>query len=422
MLNPASPPADPDIVYRSTPTQSLSSSVQQNWRDFTRLEFSVISNLEGMRALEEDWNKLFESDSLPHHHFLSFNWNWHWMIHYGTTQPDSEIKLVVGKTGGAKKGLVVLIWPLLLTRRLGFTQLQWMGDPVSQYGDVLVKQTRFTELWLKQAYDFICKKLGADGLFLRKVRADSNIAAFLQTQGAAITLTEQAPYLDLTRFSSYEDYNKQVTKKLRKNRRRHRRRMEEIGEISYQFLNASPEAGRVATEAIEMKRYWLKQRGLVSRAYADERLEAFFAAAFASRNRPVSSRVTRWCVSGQPAAIELGLEHKGHYIAHIGVYHPKYERHSPGTLQMEDTLRDCIARGVKVFDLLAPADRYKMQWCNQTMPVYDFAVPTSVLGQLHMMLYIKMLRQGGKRLMAAIPEKLRRHIAPLVSRISQRLG
>ena len=385
------------------------------------LTLEVISAAQDFEALESEWNRLFAESALPHHHFLSFAWNWHWHEHY-VRAPGSgfngELCLVTGRANDR----LVLIWPLARETRFGFTQLTFMGDPVTQYGDVLVEDGTLTNLWLKQAYDFVCRSLNSDAVFLRKVRADSNIAPLLRAEGVSVTAELEAPYIDLTRFETYEDYFTTFGKRARKNRRRHRRRMEEEGKITYTFHKSGARAGEIAAEAVALKRLWLKTKGLFSRAYATKAIDAFFQAACTSTERPVGAHITKWDVDGRTGSIELALEHGGAHIAHIGVYHPEFERHSPGTLQMEDTIRSCIDRGLSCYDLMAPADSYKLQWCDRTVEVCDYALPASPLGQLYVAVYLRGVRQTGKKVLAALPDGPRHLLASMGARLLGRRG
>ncbi len=386
-----------------------------------RLDLHVVTQTQDLEALEREWNALFTEHALPHHHFLSFAWNWHWHESYVRPQAsgcNARLCLVVGRAAGR----LVLIWPLARETRFGFTQITFMGDPVTQYGDVLVERGPLSNLWLKQAYDFVCHRLEADAIFLRKVRADANLAPLLASEQATITARQQAPYIDLSRFATYEEYFTTFGRKARKNRRRHRRRMAESGEISYSFHGTGKTAAEIAAQAVGLKRLWLESRGLFSRAYATHAIDHFFKAACGSHDRPTGAYITQWCVAGKTAAIEVGFEHRGHHVAHIGVYHPDFERHSPGTLQMEDTIRSCIDRGLQCYDLMAPADPYKLQWCDSAVEVCDYALPASPLGQIYVALYLKALRRTGKRFLAALPKGPRRLLAAIAARIVRHRG
>jgi hypothetical protein len=51
-----------------------------------------------------------------------------------------------------------------------------MGEPVSQYGDILAEASPETPQIMRQAWHYIATGLGADALFLRKVRAVATVA------------------------------------------------------------------------------------------------------------------------------------------------------------------------------------------------------------------------------------------------------
>ena len=62
----------------------------------------------------------------------------------------AELAIVTARRNGS----LVMVWPLVLERSNGLSTLSWMGDPVSQYGDVLVDDLADATDVLRQGLEF----------------------------------------------------------------------------------------------------------------------------------------------------------------------------------------------------------------------------------------------------------------------------
>ncbi len=100
--------------------------------------FDIVTQRAAFDALETEWNALFERAGRSAQVFQTFAWNWHWANHYLGTSPGGietvELSLVTARRGGK----LIMVWPLVAERVRGIRQIFWMGEPVSQYGDVVI--------------------------------------------------------------------------------------------------------------------------------------------------------------------------------------------------------------------------------------------------------------------------------------------
>ena len=147
------------------------------------------------------------------------------------------------------------------------------------------------EAILRAAWKFIVAQSGADVVLLRKVRADAAIAPLLSANGAIATEKLEAPYLDLASAPSFAEYEKRYSSGSRRNRKRQRRRLEERGTVDIEACTQGARASELARIAIDLKRAWLSERGLVSAAFADNRIADFFADVAGGAVRPADCRV-----------------------------------------------------------------------------------------------------------------------------------
>ena len=177
-------PSSPQLTALSTSPESLrldqafppqAAALAPHGRP-AALAITVVRDRAGFDALEPQWNVLLAGAGRDTHLFQTFNWNWHWANHYlsAAAQPATTSLAIVT---AHRQGRLIALWPLVLVRCGGLKVLRWMGEPVSQYGDVLVAKLPDKAAVLRQCWRYIVDHLGADAAHLRKVRADADICA-----------------------------------------------------------------------------------------------------------------------------------------------------------------------------------------------------------------------------------------------------
>jgi len=372
-------------------------------------DLDFVTDREGFNALEAEWNELFQRAGRGTQMFQTFNWLWHWCNYYLPLSKESHgprLSIVTARCDGK----LVMVWPLVRERSGPIIKLVSMGEPVSQYSDVLVADTSDVTEILRAAWRFIVARSGSDVVHLRKVRADAAVAPLMAEIGAFATETLRAPYLDLSSATSFADYQQRYSSGSRKKRRRDRRRLEDRGPITIEHHVGGSRARELVTLAISLKQLWLRARALVSPALADPRMARFFGDVANAAIRPAGGHVMAMMSNTTPAALEVGIRCKDRTATHIIVYDSEFEKVSPGALLMEESIRRALADGFSAFDLLAPADDYKMNWADGVVEVCDWAAPLSFAGSLYARVYLKVLRDAVKKAVAAFPDPLRRFI------------
>jgi CelD/BcsL family acetyltransferase involved in cellulose biosynthesis len=370
----------------------------------TRAEFA---------ALEAEWNALDARAARPEQMFQSFNWLWHWAQHFAD-RDTNKLAIVTIR----RNGVLVGVLPLMVERALALKQLSFMGDPVSQYGDALVEDDTRASGLVERALRFAIQATRADVVRLAKVRDGSIIAAALAQFKTSITAAEEAPYIDLTKYPTFDAYQERFSSKARKNRRRLERRLEERGAIELQWNLEGP-AGSDATNAtLALKRDWLKARGQLSRAFADPRTDAFFAAVCASQTRPAGAHVALLRSGGNIANAAISVTSKGTQALHVLAYDQTFDKCAPGVLHVEMLIERAFADGAKTFDFLAPRHDYKNEWADGAVRVADYAVPVTHLGRIYTHVYLGYVREKLKAAVKAAAGRMK----PLLSVIQSAVG
>jgi CelD/BcsL family acetyltransferase involved in cellulose biosynthesis len=379
----------------------------------------LVTTRAGFEALEGPWNALFARAGRDTQVFQTYNWLWHWTNHFlpAPGMPGPELSIVTARAGDR----LVMVWPLVLDRVGPVKRLSWMGEPVSQYGDVLIDDVPDASALLRAAWDFVIERTGAGVLQLRKVREDSAIAPLLAEMGAAVTTELKAPYLNLASAPSFAEYEKRYSSGARRNRKRQRRRLEERGAVALSWHTEGAEAETLTAEAFRLKMLWLHQRGIVSPALADPRTARFFTDATRAETHPAGCHVLSLSCGGRPVALEIGVRAKGRTAIHVIAYDLDFEKTGAGSLLMEDSIRRACDDGLATFDLLAPGDGYKLEWADDAVTVRDWAAPVSLLGHAYATVYLGFVRTALKRGLDALPVGARRQLAGLVLSLRARL-
>ncbi len=384
------------------------------------IQIEVHSTRAAFDALEADWNDLYARAGQRSNVFQTFNWNWHWCNHY---LPSHGSNSAVGPAGAAKNsnsqlaiatarvnGTLTMLWPLLLSTTMGLKQLSWMGDPVSQYGDVLCDQACDESDLLAACWEHIHQTVKADVVCLRKVRRDAVVAPLMERMNATITDRQEAVSHSLRRHINYDNYAKRFKPRALRNRRRQMRRLEELGPVSFRELKCGPDAKSITEQAIAMKRDWLQQKGLVSRAFADRRFDRFFADIALGANHPSKCVVSVLTCGNKIAAAEIGLNDDSCRYMHVIVYNSDFEKYGAGAHHMQHSIRSAFASNLETFDMLAPNTRYKTEWGDETTPVLDYAVGLNSMGRVYVWGGLNLIRKNAKLVYNRLPAKFTKFI------------
>ena len=377
----------------------------------TELAVELITDRAAFDALEGEWNDLFHRAGHSTQIFQTFNWNWHWANHYLHDAPGGIPGLKLSIVTGRRGGKLVMVWPLVSERVRGITQIFWMGEPVSQYGDVLIDAIPDALECLRAGWEFLKAHTKGDVVRLRRVRADAVIAPLLEEIGALASNKLVAPFLDLTNAPDFASYEQRYSSRGRRNRRRLARRLEDSGEVKFARLKGGVDAAVLAVQALDLKAVWLKDRGLVSHAIADPRMRNFFSDAVCGATRSTNSVVAALSCNGEPAALEVSFTCKGRLAMHVIVFNLAYEKSGAGVLLLEQSIRDGFADGLSTYDMLAPGDNYKLDWSDGSVEVQDWSRPLTLAGQTYARLYLGLVRPRMKAMIEAMPPSLRKIVS-----------
>lgn len=357
------------------------------------LALDLLTDRAAFEALKPEWDGLFARAGMPQQLFLRHAFLRHWCDHY--LDAGSRVCIL----GGRSSGRLVMLWPLLRRRSLGLDILQFMGAPVAQFGDVLVEPGPHRQAWLDAGWKAL-DRLGADLFEIRQLRAD---AALSRPEAALLVQRQDAPFAELERRVSAEGPSLAYPARERSNYRRRLRRLAERGELGFGALTPGAEARELAATAVTMKRRALARHGILAPTVADPRFQELFAALAGDAADEAGLRLSLVTCAGRPIGIDISFDCLGRSFGHVIASDPDFEREGIGRILIHRAFAEARARGSTVFDLLAPADPYKLEHADGSVAVYDLAMPLSRRGRLICALALPRLRPTLKTMAKRLP-------------------
>jgi CelD/BcsL family acetyltransferase involved in cellulose biosynthesis len=361
----------------------------------------IVCDADAFAALRRDWDDLFARAGRPHQYFQSHAFLDVWMRHY--LDPGAQLFILTIR----RHRRLQLVWPLLRRHRFGFHVATAMGRPIGQFDDLLVAGEEADDL-VGAAWRVIADS-GVDLLLLRCLRDDSALARHLQTFGGHLLLhRDAAPFHDL---SDRADGGAPAgSARDRSSHRRRLRRLGEFGKVEQKtLLPGDPGATCLIGKAVAYKRERLARNGILSPTVTDPRFEGFFVDCAADRDSAL--RLATLEIDGRPVGIDLSFDCLGTSFGHVIATDPDLEKEGIGSVLVQHVFAASAARGNTRFDMLAPADAYKMRLADGSVGVSDLVVPLGMRGRLAarvgLVHGLPLLRRAAK----ALPPRLVRMIA-----------
>jgi CelD/BcsL family acetyltransferase involved in cellulose biosynthesis len=340
--------------------------------DDAELHFKVVDDI---AALEADWHALAARAAYPRQGFQSFTWMRSWAAHYADDGLDLKIVL------GYRSAELALIWPLGMRRRFGITTLQFLGEPLNQYHDVLIDDDAPAEALMAAALEYV-RNLPHDLLILRRVREDSILAPALLAAGARVERRERAPFIDFGEANSFATFEASLSPKTRSNRRRRMRKIEQLGAITFETQVLPERADQLIATAMAFKRQWALSGGRYAPAVFDPRFERCLREAARSPDPLAALRVFAILCDGRPIGVEIAFGYKRRLFGHVLAPDPALSKFGLGNVLADAAIEDAFAQGYQVYDLLAPANAHKAVWTRHSVEVSDFSLAANARGAL----------------------------------------
>jgi CelD/BcsL family acetyltransferase involved in cellulose biosynthesis len=341
----------------------------------------AIEIYDGLEAVEEVWRQLEASADCTV--FQSFDWLSCWHRHIGR-RLKVRPAIVVGRRAG---GEPLFLMPLALVPGV-VRRLTWLGSNLCDYNAPLlaadfsdhVTAAEFGELW-----SGICRELQKrpqhrhDLIELTKmperVAAQANPFVWLD-----VGLNPSGAHFTPLQGSWDEFYHAKRSSATRRRDRTKRKRLGEFGEVRFITAQEPDDVARTLEILIEQKSKAFARMGVPNIFGRFGHREFFFDLATNPRSRHLV-HVSRLDVGSTCAAANLGLVFSDTYYHVLASYDDgDAARFGPGAAHLRDLLCYAIERGLRCFDFTIGDERYKLEWSEGTLRLYDLVAPASMRG------------------------------------------
>ena len=344
------------------------------------LTLGIVGDIQELAAIAPEWNTLFDSAGAPHRIFQSFGFVELWTRIF-LDQAHTACRCRLAIVTARRAGRLVLVWPLVVQRKMGHTVLSWLGQPVAQYADLLIDPDEQALPLLQAAYAHALRVLRPDVLRLRRVRQDAAIIPLLRTLGTRETSHAEAPFVALGPVAAHASFEDRQSGKAKKNRRRLMRRLEEQGTVDIAHTAGTEAAAALVSTALEIKREWAMRRGLFAPSLAEQRFDTFLQAAARAGTCATGCTVFSLSLDGRPVAIAVGFVCKHRLMLHLITHAEEIEKYGAGILNLEAILRWAEQHGMEAVDMLPPTADYKLHWADAATPVSDHSLGLTTIGR-----------------------------------------
>jgi len=342
------------------------------------IELAIYDDLQ---AVEDEWRRFEQSADCTV--FQTFDWLSLWHRHVG--KPAKVIPAIVLGRGG--DGELLFLLPLAVVPGL-VRRLTWLGSELCDYNAPLlvtgfgnqVPPGHFRELWRE-----ICRAL--------QRRAPYRYDIVELTKMPEAVGTQVNPFLELdvglnpsgahlTRlYGTWEEfYQAKRSSATRRRDRTKRKRLAEFGEVRFFTPRDANDTALTLDTLIEQKSKSFARMG-VANLFARPGCQDFFLDLVTNPRTQHLVHVSRLEVGSTRAAVNLGLTFRGCYYHVLASYDDgEISRFGPGAAHLRDLMCHAIGLGCHTFDFTIGDERYKTEWSDRTINLYDHVAPASARG------------------------------------------
>lgn len=351
------------------------------------IRIHVLKGVKEFKDLRAEWDELYKRAAKPHHVFQSHTFLRHWIECY----LGDEARLVV--ICGWLKNQLAMVWPLVIRRKMGVDIVTFMGAPVAQFFDVLVEDHEERSLLLNEGWKALLA-LEADVFVGNNIRQDTLIHSCEVMSPVELPGRTTAPYAMLSIRVDGEDPGRAYSARERSNYRRRLRRAGDFGQISFSSLQPGAEASVTACKAISFKNRSLLKKSIWSPTVSDPKFRLFFERL--ATDPDAALRVSTINCDGTEIGVELSFDCNGHTFGHVLATDPDKSLEGIGSVLILRAFISAAARGTHTFEMMAPADQYKMRHADGEISVSHLAVAFTMKGRLYRDIYLKNVQPVAK--------------------------
>lgn len=216
------------------------------------------------------------------------------------------------------------------------------------------------------------RQQGISHLDLKPLRTDSTVithlASLAQARGFEVLCREEDVTVELDLPPVWEEYLAGLDKKQRHELRRKLRRLWGADNVEYRCLKVGLQEVGDLTD-IFLKLFSLSREEKAN--FMTAQMESFFRSLTKAMAEIKLLRFGILQVETQPAAMIMGFDYNESMYLYNSAYDPQYNSLSVGLLSKVLCIKESIKRGMKKWDFLKGAEKYKYQLGGNELPLYS---------------------------------------------------
>jgi len=229
-------------------------------------------------------------------------------------------------------------------------------DPIVTGGDEVLWENFWDDFFkeVKHRWGTSFDTIDTDGIRTKSIGDSSN-----WKEG------EACPYIELTPFSSGEEFLKSLKKNLRQDTRRRVRRMEESGESKFEVFKPNEVEAALQTLPKLLEHHVLRWPN----AYKAPGFHENLIKELLPTGLLHFSRIS---IDGKTISWRIGFMFRSTYYSYMPTFDDEYKKCSPGKVHLFYCIDDAIKRGIKIYDQLRGAELYKNEWTKTKDTVWIY--------------------------------------------------
>ena len=343
-----------------------------------------LSVYEDLSAIERDW-RAFEAHA-DGTVFQCFDWLASWQRHIGARN-GVRPAIVVGRDSA---GASLFLFPLSVRSAGLARELTWLGSELCDYNAPLLAPAfaerldsgHFLSLWAGITQSLQRNpRLRYDLVNLTKMpeRVGAQVNPML---GLRVRLNPSGAYLTHLAADWKQFYAAKRSSATRRRDRTKRKKLAEFGEVKHVNPASDSEILHTLDTLMEQKARSLARMG-VGNLFAKPGYAEFYRGLATDPATRRLVHVSRLDVGATAAAVNLGLTYRDCYYHLLASYDDgELSRFGPGAAHLHALLHHAIDRGFKVFDFTIGDERYKRDWCDAEVKLYDHIAAATWRGTL----------------------------------------
>jgi CelD/BcsL family acetyltransferase involved in cellulose biosynthesis len=371
-----------------------------------QMSVKFITNPAELEPLKDRWESL---NRLGNDHESPFFQSYAWCSHVAgirLQRAPNRFRICVATLW--RNDHLVGLWPLSLQKMSGAWIIKNLDDPFGQFAGVVFRNVSDIEPGVAMVVAALQSDRMADGMLIDAVVQSTPLHAALSGTGAHGTFVNEAIFVDMRPYASFEDYAETVNKKTRKNLRNALSRLRRSAKVDSTVVSVRAQVGEIISKSFAGRLEWMHEFGRSSPAFREAAFRDIVESLGASKD--IDLLGFSLTADDHRIANQWGFSYLGRYYAYISARDSAYDEFSPGRLHLGMVIEACKLHGIDVIELMPPASPYKLTWTEHSKRLDRFAVTFTVKGYLALDLFADKLLPAMQALSRYVPAAIRKRL------------